>query len=358
MTSVEKSSAMMNRKWVLKSRPQGTFDPELHAELIDEPVDLTTIEVPDGKCVLRVEMLSVDAFVRTMLDEDAYHGTIPLGGTIPALGYGVVVKAGPGGRPKVGARLIGMVKAQTLATVDVGGALGVQPMPPTFGLPHSAALGLLGITTGMTAYCGVFCAAAPPAKGEVAVVSAAAGACGSIAAQLAKSTGARVIGIAGGAAKCAYLREALGVEAVDYKAALPVADQLDALLAGKQVNFYFDNVGGQTLDDVLLRIAPGGRVVVCGAVSQYSGALAGGRVAGPANYLKLAERGASMTGYNVMQKMWQWPLGFWTLRTYHTRGLVALREARVAGGVGAFAGALAGLFSGAHIGKCLVDLSG
>jgi len=310
--------------------------------------------VPDGKCVLKVEMLSVDAFVRTMLDEGAYHGTLSMGATLPALGYGVVLKAGPKGSPKVGARLSGMVNAQTIATVDVGGMLGVQPMLPLFGLPLSASLGLLGITTGFTAYAGVFAAAQPPKSGEVVVVSAASGAVGSIAAQLAKSTGAKVIGIAGGPKKCEWLVETLKLDgAIDYKdSSTTVGAQLDKLCPDG-VNFFFDNVGGSTLDDVLFRIAPGGRIVICGAISQYSGNLNVGTVQGPSNYLKLAERGATMVGYNVLQKLSS--MGFWTLRTYHARGLLEMHETKFSG-IDTFAPALQGLFTGLHIGKCVVEL--
>merc|ERR1719265_2432089 len=122
------------------------FDADKDVELVEEKVDLETMDVPAGKCVLKVEMLSADAFVRTMLDAEAYHGAIEVGDIVPALGYGTVLKSGPGG-PKVGARLMGMVRAQTVATADVGGAEGLQPMLPTFGLPPSAGLGLLGITS-------------------------------------------------------------------------------------------------------------------------------------------------------------------------------------------------------------------
>jgi len=350
------TTALVNQKWILKKRPEGMFDAEKDVELVEETLDLDSMDVPAGKCVLKVEMLSVDAFVRTMLDAEAYHGSIDIGAVVPALGYGTVLKSGDGG-PKVGARLMGMVRAQTVATVDVGGMEGVQPMLPTFGLPHAAGLGLLGITTGMVAYVGIFAAAKPPAKGEVCVVSAATGAVGNVAVQLAKTTGARVIGIAGGEAKCKWLKEELEVDdVVDYKdSSRTVAQQLDTLCPDG-INFYFDNVGGQTLDDVLFRIAPKGRVVICGAISQYSGNLNVGTVQGPSNYLKLAERGATMVGFNVLQYMWSWPMGFWTLRTYYARGLLKIHETTLEG-VQAFPKALLGIFTGAQIGKTLVKVA-
>jgi len=352
----ESNSALVNQKWILKRRPEGMFDVEKDVELVEEKIDLDSMEVPDGKCVLKVEMLSVDAFVRTMLDKEAYHGAIEVGMVIPALGYGTVLKSGAGG-PKVGARLMGMVFAQTVATFDVGGKEGLQPMLPTFGLPAQAGLGLLGIVTGMVAYVGLFAATKPPAKGEVCVISAASGAVGNLAVQLAKTTGARVIGIAGGEVKCKWVKEELGIEdVIDYKdPSTTVAQQLDTLCPDG-INFYFDNVGGQTLDDVLFRIAPKGRVVICGAISQYSGNLNVGTVRGPSNYLKLAEKGATMVGFNVMQYMTSWPMGFWTLRTYYARGYLKIHET-MREGIQAYPEALLGLFTGTHLGKALVKVA-
>eukprot|EP00931_Biecheleriopsis_adriatica_P090330 TRINITY_DN64332_c0_g1_i2.p1 TRINITY_DN64332_c0_g1~~TRINITY_DN64332_c0_g1_i2.p1 ORF type:complete len:356 (+),score=68.20 TRINITY_DN64332_c0_g1_i2:32-1099(+) len=349
------SQKLVNQKWILRSRPSGMFDAGKDVELVEEILDLGSLEVPVGKCVLKVEMLSVDAFVRTMLDAEAYHGSVEVGSVVPALGYGTVLKSSAGG-PKVGARMMGMVGAQTVATMDVGGEQGLNPLLPTFGLPHSAALGLLGITTGMVAYVGIFAAAKAPAKGEVCVVSAATGAVGNVAVQLAKTTGAKVIGIAGGKAKCDWLKEQLQVDGViDYKdSSTTVAKQLD-LLCPDGINFYFDNVGGQTLDDVLFRIAPKGRVVICGAISQYSGNLNVGTVHGPSNYLKLAERGATMVGFNVLQYMTSWPMGFWTLRSYYARGLLKIHETMLEG-IHTFPEALLGLFTGTQLGKTVIKV--
>merc|ERR1719263_2414269 len=123
-------------------------------------------------------------------------------------------------------------------------------MLPTLGLPPSAGLGLLGVTCGMTAYVGVFSAAKAPRKGEGCVVSAAAGAVGNIAAQLCKSTGAKVIGIAGGETKCQWLKDELKLDGVvDYKdETTTVAKQLDELCPDG-INFFLDCVGGEILDE-------------------------------------------------------------------------------------------------------------
>mmetsp|Transcript_3922 Transcript_3922/g.11362 ORF Transcript_3922/g.11362 Transcript_3922/m.11362 type:complete len:364 (-) Transcript_3922:106-1197(-) len=337
-----------NVKWVLKERPNGVFDPDACCERVVEPVSLENI--PEGEVVVRVETLGVDAFVRTMLDEEAYHGAIELGAVLPALGYGTVLASGPGG-PRVGAAVAGMLGAQTVARVP---SAGVSPMMPTLGLGKRAALGLLGVTTGLTAYVGVFSVAKPPKSGETVVVTAAAGAVGSIAVQLAKSTGARVVGVAGGPVKGEFLTETLQLDgAVDYKAG-DVREQI-AKLCPDGVDFVFDCVGGEILDDLLWHIAPGGRVVVCGAVSQYSGNLNTGTVRGPTNYLKLAERGCSMHGFNVMQYMTSWPMALASLRWMAMRGTVVMHE-HIEAGVDAFPKALRKLFTGGHTGKLLVDL--
>merc|ERR1712071_81091 len=150
----------------------------------------------------------------------------------------------------------------------------------------------------MTAYAGVFYVCDKPKKGETVVVTGAAGAVGSLASQFANSTGANVIGVAGGERKQKFLVDELNLHgSIDYKhPEKSVPDQLDEI-APNGVDFIYDNVGGQILDDLLAKINPKGRVVICGAISQYSGKLNKGLVQGPGNYIKLAEKGATMKGF-------------------------------------------------------------
>jgi NADPH-dependent curcumin reductase len=160
--------------------------------------------------------------------------------------------------------------------------------------PLPAYLGTLGMP-GMTAYFGLLDVGAAK-SGDTVVVSGAASAVGSTVGQIAKITGCRVVGIAGGAEKCRYVVEELGVDAaVDYKS----ADVREALWqeAPDGVDVYFDNVGGDILDAVLGRLARGARVVICGAISQYNSE---GAVAGPANYLSLLVNRARMEGLVVI----------------------------------------------------------
>jgi NADPH-dependent curcumin reductase CurA len=187
-------------------------------------------------------------------------------------------------------------------------------------------------------------------------VTGAAGAVGSIAAQLAKSTGARVVGIAGGKPKQAFLLDNLKLDgAVDYKdAERNLAHQLDECCPDG-IDFVYDNVGGETLDALLERINPNGRVVICGAISQYSGNLNKGKVQGPSNYLKLAERGAEMKGFNVMQHMYKIPLMLFGMFWLYMRGKVHMTE-HIENGIESFPLALQKLFTGGHIGKMLVNV--
>ena len=341
-----------NSKWVLKARPQGVFDPSNDVELTTENIPTSSLE--DDEILVETTMLSGDAFIRTMMDEEAYHGALSINDTIPAIGYGKIIAAGPKARHKVGTVVSGMMGAQTHAKIKSGGAFRHITFP--FMTP-TASLGLMGLTTGLTAYTGVFYVTRRPKRGETVVVTGAAGAVGSVAAQLAKATGARVIGVAGGPKKCRYLTDELKLDgAIDYKNSERSLEEQIAAACPNGIDFLYDNVGGTILDELLARINPGGRVVICGAISQYSGRLNKGKVEGPSNYLKLAERGAEMKGFNVMQYMMKVPLALCGMFYYHIRGKVRMTE-HIEVGIQSFPHALAKMFSGGHIGKMLVKIS-
>jgi NADPH-dependent curcumin reductase CurA len=189
--------------------------------------------------------------------------------------------------------------------------------------------------------------------GETFVVSAAAGAVGSVAGQIAKIDGARVIGIAGGAAKSRHLTQDLGFDAaIDYKHE-NVAERLRAL-APEGIDVYFDNVGGELLDVVLDQIKPGARIVICGAISQYSGDMSRG-VRGPALYLRLAERHARMEGFAVFHFADAYPEAEAALAGWLADGRLRLHE-HVEHGLENFGSTLAKLFDGSHTGKLLLTV--
>ena len=187
-------------------------------------------------------------------------------------------------------------------------------------------------------------------EGDTVVVSGAAGAVGSVAGQIAKIKGARVIGIAGGEEKCRWLVEDLGFDAaIDYK----TQDVRRALRehAPDRVDVYFDNVGGDILDAVLTRLARGARIVICGAVSQYN---ATEGVRGPANYLSLLVARASMTGMVVFDYAARFGQAAGEIAGWMREGRLISREDVVEGGVSAFPDALLKLFAGENIGKLVL----
>lgn len=340
-----------NKKWVLTSHPNGSFEPSKNSKLVCETLKISDLSADE--VLISVQMLSVDAFIRTMMDEEAYHGSIKIDCVLPAIGYGTVIACGSKVKYSVGTRVAGMLGAQTNAVVKSSMVMRSFMFP---GVRPSLGLGLLSLTTGMTAYVGMFSVTKSPRKGETVVVSAAAGAVGSVATQLAKITGARVIGIAGGEEKCNYLKNELGCDAtIDYKDNSSTMPEKLEDTCPNGIDFFYDNVGGDILDMVLQKINPKGRIVICGAVSQYEGNLNKGKVRGPSEYLKLAERGATMVGFNVMQYMTQFIKAQFWLHWYYFRGYLTLKET-VETGVESFPFALQKLFTGGHIGKMLVNV--
>src|SRR5437868_838693 len=253
---------------------------------------LTTEELPDpaeGQFVVAVSHISVDPAMRGWMNAGASY--------IPPVEIGAVMRAGTVGRVTASAHP-GFAVGD-----DVSGTFGVQEYAVSDGrgvikLDTSLAgpstyLGALGMT-GLTAYFGLL-DTGKLKEGDTVVVSGAAGAVGSIAGQIAKIKGARAVGIAGGPDKCRWITEELGFDAaIDYKS----EDVRQALRthAPDRVDVYFDNVGGEILDDVLTRLARGARIVICGAISQYN---AEGAMRGPANYMALLVFRASMTGFVV-----------------------------------------------------------
>jgi NADPH-dependent curcumin reductase CurA len=210
-------------------------------------------------------------------------------------------------------------------------------------------LGTLGLP-GLTAYFGLL-DVGRIAPGDTVVVSGAGGAVGSVAGQIAKIKGCRVIGIAGGPDKCQAVTQEFGFDAaIDYRS----EDVRKALRehAPGGVDVYFDNVGGEILDAVLTRLARGARVVICGAVSQYNES----RVQGPANYLMLLVARASMTGMVVFDYEARYPSAMAELAGWLQAGQLVTREHVVHGGVGDFHDVLLMLFDGANTGKLVLAL--
>lgn len=328
-----------NRRVFLTQRPVGmpTLD-DFDAE------DVSLPELSDGLILVDVDTLSVDAFIRTTLDPGGIHAASPVGGTVTALGVGEVLESRYDGLTP-GDWVVGPVLAQTHAVMP--GEM-FQKIEPAANIPPSTYLGVLGLTTGVTAWVGMVQIGGVKTDDTV-VVSGAAGAVGTVASQLAKARGARVIGIAGGAEKCRFLTATLGLDAaIDYK-----NDDVDAQLkqlAPNGVDLYFDNVGGELLDIVLDNLAVGGCVSICGAISQYQHL---NDVRGPKLYLRLAERNASMRGFTVDHYPQVFAEANEELSRLLTEGALQLPE-HVVDGIDKFPEALLTLFNGGHMGKLVV----
>lgn len=212
------------------------------------------------------------------------------------------------------------------------------------------ALGVLG-HIGITAYFGLL-DVGKPKKGETVLVSAAAGATGSLVAQIAKLKGCRVVGTAGGPDKCAYLTDKLGIDAaIDYKNT-PHLTKAIAEACPDGVHVYFDNVGGKALDAALANLAMRGRVVLCGAISQYNLE----ETVGPKNYLALLVRRGRMEGFIVLDYLARAPEAMAEMAPWVTSGKLELRL-EIVDGLEHAASALRRLFDGNKKGKLLVKIA-
>jgi NADPH-dependent curcumin reductase len=254
--------AEMNRQLVLRSRPKGLI----------APGDLQLVEtllptIQDGQALARVKYLSVDPTMRVWMAADTYLPAVGIGEVMRAAGLAEVVESRTKDFKK-GDKVVGLTNLQDYCVIDPVEKRGsFRKVPPIPFISDTAFLGVLGVT-GITAYFGMM-DIAKPQKGETLVVSAAAGATGSIAGQIGKIQGCRVVGIAGGPEKCKWLTDELGFDAaIDYKQ----ADWKEKLAAAtpKGVDINYENVGGEIMHEVLKRMNLHGRVVLCGLVSGYT----------------------------------------------------------------------------------------
>lgn len=298
-----------------------------------------------GQLLVRNRWLSVDPGMRGWITpKRSYMPPVQPGEVMRAFGVAEVVQSNAEGF-KVGDVITGFTGVQTLGLVD---AQMVRKLDLRYASEQQYLSGL-GMT-GYTAYFGLLDVGKPQA-GQTVVVSAAAGAVGSIVCQIAKIKGCRVVGIAGGEEKTQYLKETLGVDAViDYKAG-PIASALKAA-APQGIDVYFDNVGGDILDAVLMQINRHARIVVCGGISQYIDIE---QVRGPANYLQLIAQSATMQGFTMRDYMSRVPEAFMALAGWNAKGEVKFRD-HVLKGIESFPQAFDMLFSGANQGKLLIQL--
>ena len=275
--------ATTNRTIVVASRPTKKPGPENFAE---KAVPVRTSE--DGEVLVESLYLSIDPAMRVWLEEDpGYVAPLAIGDVMRAFGVGRVSTSRYAGL-SVGDFVAGRLGWQSQPTLQ---GASLNKLDLDLGTPVDW-LGPLG-TTGLTAYFGILRIGQLKA-GETVLVSAAAGAVGQMVGQIARLHGARTVGIAGGAEKCALVTDEFGFDqAIDYKA----EDDMAAAIGGAchdGVDVYFDNVGGEILDGALANIRQKGRVVVCGRISQTAG-----RRQGLYNTGQLIGRRARMEGFIV-----------------------------------------------------------
>ena len=330
-----------NRRVVIRQHANGT--PALSDfAIVEETIDI----VPAGQVVVKVDTLSIDAWILTTLSSPGMHEMSDLGSTVRAFGVGVVVASSSPDFAE-GDWAYGLLSGQTYAMLPASELTKVVPEP---GVEPQAFIGPLGVTTGLTAWVGLI-AVGEVQAGEVVLVSGAAGAVGSCVIQLAKARGAKVIGIAGGPEKCAYLTETIGADAaIDYKQG-DVTDEI-AAAAPDGIDVFFDNVGGEILDSALdnLRLTGGSRVVICGAISQYRHL---DDVRGPKLYLRLAERNASMRGFVVSHHAARFPEAVVEISNLIRSGALTLPE-HVVAPIDRLPEALLMLLDGKHTGNLVV----
>lgn len=330
-----------NEGVVLRRRPTG-----LLTEDDVEHVELPMPEPGPGELVVRTEWLGIDATVRSWLNSgEGYFPPVEIGEVVRCSGIGTVI-ASRSERFAEGGRAIGLPGWQRYALL--ADTVGLTTPLPADADPE-ATLAVFG-ATGLTAYLGIVDVGAAR-SGETVVVSAAAGATGSLAAQIAKIQGCRVVGIAGNDEKCRWLVDDLGLDgAINHRTADLTADL--RRLCPDRIDVYFDNVGGPVLDACLGRLARNGRVVLCGAISAYNEIR---RPPGPSHYVNLIQRRGRMEGFLSLDHWDRMPEVAEILTGWLVEGRLRFRTQRY-DGLGAAVEALNALFTGANIGKVVIQL--
>jgi NADPH-dependent curcumin reductase CurA len=332
---------LVNHQFRLAARPQGMVGAE-HFDYVEEPV----AELAEGEVLVQVLYVSLDPAMRGWMNEGRSY--------VPPVGIGEVMRAATVGRVldsrsdrfTAGDCVSSWLGVQEYAVVGADALLKADselaPLPT-----HLGALGM----PGMTAYFGLLDVGEPKEE-ETVVVSAAAGAVGSIVGQIAKLKGCRAVGIAGGEQKCRWIVEELGFDAaIDYKSENTAEGLRRHCPDG--IDVYFDNVGGEILDAALARLARHARVVICGAISQYNNI---DSMRGPSNYMSLLVNRARMEGFVVIDYMGRYPEAIREMGGWIAEGKLQARE-DVVDGFERFPEALAKLFKGENVGKLVLKVA-
>ncbi|MFT4519932.1 MAG: NADPH-dependent curcumin reductase CurA [Halioglobus sp.] len=335
------NQTLKNQHILLAARPKGEIK-HSDFEVVDEPIP----SPGEGEVLVQVHHLAVEPAMKGWMEARVDYVTpLQIGDVMRGHGAGVVLESNHPDFP-VGATVTGPFGWRRYFVGD-GKAIPLRTVPDNVEQP--AALNVLGIT-GITAFFGML-EIGNPQPGQTVLVSGAAGATGSVAGQLARIAGARVVGIAGGKEKCDWLVDALGFDAaIDYKSDDTAAQV--KLLCPDGVDVFYDNVGGEILDIALANLANGARIVLCGGISRYNET---GHIAGPSNYFNLVYRRARMEGFIVVDYVARFPEAIEALERHLASGELRHHET-ILQGFDQMPQALMNLFSGANKGKQLVKL--
>ena len=330
-----------NHQFRLAARPVG-MPKRSDWNYTEEPVR----DPGPGEVLVKVLYVSLDPAMRGWMNEGkSYIEPVRIGDVMRAFGGGrVIASQNPGFA--VGDHVTGVFGAQEYAVSDGKGLnkvdLRLAPLP--------VYLSILGVT-GLTAYFGLLEVGQAKA-GDTVVISGAAGATGMAVGQIARIKGCRVVGIAGGPDKCAYLLKELGFDAaIDYKN--ENVSQTLRKHCPQGVNVYFDNVGGDILDAVLAQLARGARVVLCGAISQYNSTTG---IKGPSNYLSLLINSARMEGFIVFNYAARYGEAIREMAGWLAAGKLKSKE-DIVEGFSTFPDTLLKLFRGENLGKLMLKVA-
>lgn len=334
------------RQWVVAARPIGRAlqagDFQLETVATGEP--------GAGEVLVETQYLSFDPAQKSWMENVAsYMAPVEIGGLMPGSGGGRVIASGSSDFAP-GDLVIGRTGWREQAVVAASELTRVPD-----GVSITAALAVLG-TTGRTAYLGLTNVGRPKA-GDTLVISGAAGATGSVVGQLGKLSGCRVIGIAGGPEKCAWLTQELGFDgAIDYKSE-KVRARLRELAPGG-IDVFWDNVGGEILNDALGRLAVGARVVICGGISRYNfdARDPSQMPPGPRNYFNVVFTGATIQGFLMPHYEAQYGIADARLLDWVRAGAIRYRQDMLAGFENAPL-ALMRLFEGGNFGKQMLRVA-
>jgi hypothetical protein len=331
----------INRQWLLARRPVGMVSAS-DFEFKQEPVP----ELADGQYLVRNLYISLDPTMRGwMEDRESYMPPVSIGEVMRCSAVGQVVESKNPAFVE-GDIVSGLLGMQEYAVAGQGFTHGAR-VPD--GTPLTWPLGVAGLT-GMTAYFGLL-ELGKPVPGETVLVSGAAGATGSVAAQIAKLEGCRVVGIAGGPEKCALLTDEFGLDgAIDYKA--EDVERRIKELCPDGINVFFDNVGGSILEAALANLARGARVVLCGGISGYSEKVP---PPGPRNLMNLVMQRSRMEGFIIIDYVARFPEAAAKLAKWVGEGKIVHRE-DVQEGIENAPETFLRLFRGQNIGKQLLKV--